>query len=78
MNHAKTPDTAGAVAQKWVGTWTEVEQAQLETMLQATSRGIASSGSAKVGATAFSTWRRRSYSSTASTTTAGLPRRATR
>ena len=36
MNRAKTPDTAGAVAQKWVGTWTEVEQAQLETMLRAT------------------------------------------
>jgi len=36
MNRAKTPDTAGAVAQKWTGTWVEVEQAQLETMLRAT------------------------------------------
>ena len=36
MNRAKIADTAGAVAQKRVGTWTEVEQAQLETMLRAT------------------------------------------
>ena len=36
MSHAKTPDTAGAIAQKWVGTWAEVEQAQLGTMLRAT------------------------------------------
>ena len=36
MNRAKIPDTAAAVAQKWVGTWAEVEQAQLETMLRAT------------------------------------------
>ena len=36
MNRAKTPDTTTAVAQKWVGTWEEVEQAQLETMLRAT------------------------------------------
>ena len=36
MNRAKTPDAATAVAEKWVGTWTEVEQAQLETMLRAT------------------------------------------
>ena len=43
MSHAKTPDTAGAIAQKWVGTWAEVEQAQLETMLRATpapARGV--------------------------------------
>ena len=36
MNRTKTPDTATADAQKWVGTWAEVEQAQLETMLRAT------------------------------------------
>jgi len=36
MNRTKTPDTAGTVAQKWTGTWVEVEQAQLETMLRAT------------------------------------------
>ena len=36
MTRAKTPDTAAAVAQKWVGTWAEVERAQLETMLRAT------------------------------------------
>ena len=36
MNRAKTPDTAAAPAQKWVGTWADVEQAQLETMLRAT------------------------------------------
>ena len=36
MSRAKTPDTAAAPAQKWVGTWADVEQAQLETMLRAT------------------------------------------
>ena len=36
MNRAKTPDTAAVVARKWVGTWAELEQAQLETMLRAT------------------------------------------
>ena len=36
MNHAKTPDAATAVSEKWVGTWAEVERAQLETMLRAT------------------------------------------
>ena len=36
MNRAETPDTATAAAQKWVGTWEVVEQAQLETMLRAT------------------------------------------
>ena len=36
MNRAKTPDTAAAGRQQWVGTWAEVEQAQLETMLRAT------------------------------------------
>ena len=36
MNRAKTLDTAAAPAQKWVGTWADAEQAQLETMLRAT------------------------------------------
>ena len=36
MSRAKTCDTTPARTQKWVGTWAEVEQAQLETMLRAT------------------------------------------
>ncbi len=36
MNRVKTPDTAAGGSRKWVGTWAEVEQAQLETMLRAT------------------------------------------
>ena len=37
MNRTKTPDTAAPTRpRKWVGTWAEVEQAQLETMLMAT------------------------------------------
>ena len=36
MNRAKTRDTASARTRQWVGTWADVEQAQLETMLRAT------------------------------------------
>ena len=36
MNRAKTPDTTPTRPRKWVGTWADVEQAQLETMLRAT------------------------------------------
>ena len=36
MNRVKTPDTAPARTRKWVATWADVEQAQLETMLRAT------------------------------------------
>ena len=36
MNRTKTPDTAPTRPRKWVGTWAEVEQAQLESMLRAT------------------------------------------
>ena len=34
MNRAKTSDTTAARKQKWTGTWAEVEQAQLDTMLR--------------------------------------------
>ena len=36
MNRTKKRDTVSARTQAWVGTWAEVEQAQLETMLRAT------------------------------------------
>ena len=36
MSHAKTRDAATARPRQWVGTWADVEQAQLETMLMAT------------------------------------------
>ena len=36
MSRAKTPDAATARTRQWVGTWADVEQAQLETMLMAT------------------------------------------
>ena len=36
MNRSKTSDPEPTRPRKWVGTWAEVEQAQLETMLTAT------------------------------------------
>ena len=36
MSRAKTRDAAAAPTRPWVGTWADVEQAQLETMLMAT------------------------------------------
>ena len=36
MSRAKTRDAATARPRRWVGSWTDVEQAQLETMLMAT------------------------------------------
>ena len=36
MSRAKTRDSAAARTRRWVGTWADVEQAQLETMLTAT------------------------------------------
>ena len=36
MSRAKTGDSAAARTRQWVGTWAEVEQAQLESMLAAT------------------------------------------
>ena len=36
MSRAKTSDDAAARTRLWVGTWADVEQAQLETMLMAT------------------------------------------
>ena len=36
MSRAKTSDGAAARTRQWVGTWADVEQAQLETMLTAT------------------------------------------
>ena len=36
MNRSKTSDAESGRAQEWVGTWEDVEQAQLETMLRAT------------------------------------------
>ena len=36
MNRSKTGDPAPARSQKWIGTWADVEQAQLESMLRAT------------------------------------------
>ena len=36
MSGAKTGDGAAARTRQWVGTWADVEQAQLETMLTAT------------------------------------------
>ena len=36
MNRPKTSDSAPTHPRKWVATWADVEQAQLETMLRAT------------------------------------------
>ncbi|MCY4350275.1 MAG: hypothetical protein OXC25_10570 [Thiotrichales bacterium] len=36
MSRAKTPDAAVTQPRQWVGTWADVERAQLETMLMAT------------------------------------------
>ena len=36
MSRAKTGDGAAARTRQWVGTWADVEQAQLESMLAAT------------------------------------------
>ena len=36
MSRTKTRDAAAAPTRQWVGTWADVEQAQLETMLMAT------------------------------------------
>ena len=36
MSRAKTRDAATTRPRQWVGGWTDVEQAQLETMLMAT------------------------------------------
>ena len=36
MSRAKTRDAATARPRQWVGSWADVEQAQIETMLMAT------------------------------------------